>query len=268
MSIKYTRLFAGPDGESHFEDCFIPVKDVEGFFQWSDLMKASAVRFAELYTDKMLEWHHAPGRLFLITLAGEMIIGIGDGTERIFKPGDLLLAEDTTGRGHTRRRGKNANHLVAFVFLSGGAGGAPLKTNTVNDGPGVKMSRLYTGTDNESHYEDVYIPMKNFEDPTIPLDQQQGNFAWSEPADATGIIFAELYNDKQHDWQKVPRRQIVITLGGRVEWACFNESKREFGTGDILLAEDTTGRGHKRKLIGTGHHKVAMITLDEGKKAE
>jgi hypothetical protein len=260
--IKYTRLYSGSDGESHFEDVVVPVKDVEGFFEWSNPIKASAVRFSELYTDKMLNWHNAPGRLFFITLSGEVIIGLGDGTERAFGPGELLLAEDTTGRGHTRRRGKNANHRVAFVFLSGGAGGAPFKTTQTPTEMNVKMSRLYTGEDNESHYQDVYVPMKNFEDPTIPLDQQKGNFSWSEPADATGIIFGELYNDKQHDWQKVPRKQIVITLGGRVEWRCFDGSSRKFGAGDILLADDTTGRGHKRKLIGKEHHKVAMITLD------
>jgi hypothetical protein len=262
MTLNYTRLYSGSDGESHFEDCVVPVKDVEGFFEWSDPVKASAVRFSELYTDKMLNWHNAPGRVLFITLAGEVIMGIGDGTERTFGPGSLLLAEDTTGRGHTRRRGISANHKVALVFLTSGAGGKPFLAVPEKSEMNVHMSRLYTGKDNESHYQDVYVPMNNFEDPTIPLDQQKGNFSWSEPADATGIIFGELYNDKQHEWQKVPRRQIVITIGGRVEWKCYDGSSREFGVGDILLAEDTTGRGHKRKLIGDEHHKVAMITLD------
>ena len=37
----------------------------------------------------------------MITLQGQAEIGIGDGTKRIFNPGDVLLADDLTGRGHT-----------------------------------------------------------------------------------------------------------------------------------------------------------------------
>jgi len=32
-----------------------------------------------------------------------MEIGIGDGTTRRFGPGDVVLADDLTGRGHTTR---------------------------------------------------------------------------------------------------------------------------------------------------------------------
>jgi hypothetical protein len=32
-----------------------------------------------------------------------MEIGIGDGTKRRFGPGDVVLADDLTGRGHTTR---------------------------------------------------------------------------------------------------------------------------------------------------------------------
>ena len=34
---------------------------------------------------------------------GQMEIGIGDGTTRRFGPGDVVLADDLTGRGHTTR---------------------------------------------------------------------------------------------------------------------------------------------------------------------
>jgi hypothetical protein len=39
----------------------------------------------------------------VITLSGEAEIEIGDGTVRRFGPGDVMLAEDTTGRGHVTR---------------------------------------------------------------------------------------------------------------------------------------------------------------------
>ena len=38
-----------------------------------------------------------------MTLAGQAEIGLGDGSTHRVGPGDVLLAEDLTGRGHTTR---------------------------------------------------------------------------------------------------------------------------------------------------------------------
>jgi hypothetical protein len=43
-----------------------------------------------------------PGDSIFI-LAGQMEIGIGNGTTRRFGPGDVVLADDLTGQGHTTR---------------------------------------------------------------------------------------------------------------------------------------------------------------------
>ena len=51
----------------------------------------------------VLDWHTAPGRQYVITLSGEGEIEVGDGTKKLFAPGDVLLAEDTTGQGHVTR---------------------------------------------------------------------------------------------------------------------------------------------------------------------
>jgi quercetin dioxygenase-like cupin family protein len=48
-------------------------------------------------------WHNAPRRQFVVLLEGKEEIEIGDGTKRQFGPGDILLVEDTTGRGHKVR---------------------------------------------------------------------------------------------------------------------------------------------------------------------
>jgi hypothetical protein len=46
--------------------------------------------------------HTAPRRQLVIVLEGTMVVEYGDGT-RTFGPGDLMLADDTTGEGHTSR---------------------------------------------------------------------------------------------------------------------------------------------------------------------
>ena len=47
------------------------------------------------------DWHVAPRRQYVITLSGEGEIGLRDGTKYRLGPGDVNLAEDTTGDGHT-----------------------------------------------------------------------------------------------------------------------------------------------------------------------
>ena len=42
-------------------------------------------------------------RQYIFILVGQMEIGIGDGTTRQFGPGDVVLADDLTGKGHTTR---------------------------------------------------------------------------------------------------------------------------------------------------------------------
>ena len=48
-------------------------------------------------------WHNTPKRHCIIILSGEVELTVGDGTERRLGPGDVLLAEDVTGRGHLTR---------------------------------------------------------------------------------------------------------------------------------------------------------------------
>ena len=117
MEIKVTRMYTGSDGESHFEDINVPLEDVDGFFASSGHIEATGCSMSVLYSDKFNDWHNTPRRQYLITLEGEVVMAVGDGTKRTFKPGDILLAEDTTGRGHTRLKGNSQYHKAFFVTL-------------------------------------------------------------------------------------------------------------------------------------------------------
>src|ERR1700752_4486703 len=59
--------------------------------------------FRSFPADYWSDWHTAPRRQYIFVLAGQMEIGIGDGTTRRFGPGDVVLADDLTGQGHTTR---------------------------------------------------------------------------------------------------------------------------------------------------------------------
>jgi hypothetical protein len=53
----------------------------------------------------------------------------------------------------------------------------------------------------------------------------------------------------------------VIHLAGRVEIECGDGTKRRFGVGDILLADDTTGQGHISREV-EGPRTQVFIALD------
>ena len=113
--MKVTRIYTGPDNESHFEDLEIPFRGTSPDRRRSESLKAVEITFTE--SNSTMDWHPAPCRQFVITLEGEAEIEIGDGTKRRFGPGDVLLAEDTTGRGHITRLLNDRPRRSAFIPL-------------------------------------------------------------------------------------------------------------------------------------------------------
>ena len=65
------------------------------------------------------DWHVAPRRQYIITLAGEAEIGVADGALFRSGPGDMVLAEDLTGHGHTYRVIGNTPRVTAIIHLEG-----------------------------------------------------------------------------------------------------------------------------------------------------
>jgi hypothetical protein len=114
--MKIVRLYTGADNESHFEDVDVEL-NVSGRVQASALQPTHGIVFRSAPANHLSDFHPVPKRQYVITLAGEVEIETGDGTIRRFGPGDVMLAEDTTGRGHiTRVIGGQPRHDV-FIPL-------------------------------------------------------------------------------------------------------------------------------------------------------
>ena len=145
---------------------------------------------------------------------------------------------------------------VAMVLVLAGTWGAFIfRSNEISaDQKGGTMTvvRLYTGPDNKSHFEDVQIPLK---------DGGKVGFI-SELYKATGVVFRETTGDYNYDFHPAPRRQYVVNLEGEVEIEVGDGTKRILRTGDILLAEDTTGQGHISRAVAGKPRKSLFITLD------
>ena len=118
MGIKVTRLYTGHDGESHFEDTELPLVYKSAGIQDLEPIKATEIIFREVDGNLHMDWHNAPRRQFIIVLEGGLEIEIGSGTKRRFCFGDILLAEDTTGKGHITRSVKNQPRKLIIVPLA------------------------------------------------------------------------------------------------------------------------------------------------------
>ncbi len=121
--MKLLRLFADDDGESHFEDVDIPFHEVGDYFEntppvlFSAFEPASEYGFERVPPGWVGGWHPAPQRVLAIYLSGELEIEASDGEVRPIGPGTILLAEDTTGRGHRNRVTSSTELEMVFITL-------------------------------------------------------------------------------------------------------------------------------------------------------
>jgi hypothetical protein len=92
--MKITRIYAGADGRSHFDEIEVEIDKVQ---------TGESLIFRQAASGDVQDWHPAPRRQYVITLSGQVEIEISDGTKRRFGPGGIMFADDTTGRGHITR---------------------------------------------------------------------------------------------------------------------------------------------------------------------
>jgi hypothetical protein len=106
----------------------------------------------------------------------------------------------------------------------------------------VKVTRIYTGADGHSHFEEIEVEI--------------GKLQTGE-----GIVFRHAPPGDVQDWHPAPRRQYVITLSGQGEIETSDGTKRRFGPGAIMLADDTTGRGHITRVVSAESRLYVMIPI-------
>ena len=121
----YVRIHADDNGESHFEDVAIEFSEADfappappAFVSGS--IDASKTMFFSAPAGWDGAWHPAPKRQFMAVLKGEFEVEVSDGETRVFVPGDLVLLEDLTGKGHyTRFPASAGENLILVTQLPG-----------------------------------------------------------------------------------------------------------------------------------------------------
>lgn len=114
---KITRIFADEYGESHFMDVKVKLEDKGEIGYLSELQEAKGIVFRKVKPDYDYDFHTAPNRQYIILQDGRIEIETSLGRKRVFGQGDILLVEDTFGKGHRTRNLQNATRSSIFVLL-------------------------------------------------------------------------------------------------------------------------------------------------------
>ena len=114
----------------------------------------------------------------------------------------------------------------------------------------MKVTRLYTGTDQKSHFEEIELKFGG--------DQK---ILTTDARAATSAVFRCVPAGMVLERHPAPRRQYLVTLSGSWEIEASNGVVRTFKSGDVMLADDTTGDGHISRVIGGEPHVFMTVPL-------
>ena len=115
--IRCVRIWTGDDGNSLFEEGRIDLPKGERGDILSETVAASSISFRETRSGGTFAPHDAPTRQFVITLSGTLEFKTATGATFLIRPGDILLAEDTTGTGHSWKLMDDKPWRRAYVIV-------------------------------------------------------------------------------------------------------------------------------------------------------
>ena len=118
--MRYVRLKADKGGESHFERVAVDLNEADyrppaPVLFVSHSYRADGLQFIRLPAGWTGDSIHPPKAQFLICLKGHLEVTASDGEKRTFGPGDSIMMEDISGKGH-RTRVKGTNECIAAVI--------------------------------------------------------------------------------------------------------------------------------------------------------
>lgn len=120
----------------------------------------------------------------------------------------------------------------------------------------LSFSRLVPTPDGGSHFEPVAIPvtLQNFAPPAQP-------FSVSPLAQAAQCGFLHLPAGWVGEMHPSPLRMWIFVLEGEMHFEASNGEARHIAPGSALLLEDTEGRGHFSRVLGSGPATLAVVRL-------
>jgi len=113
--VEIVTVYPGADGESRIFDVTTD--------QFAEIVKhigEGPTRLNQNQSPSVDDYHNASRVQYVVHLEGISEIEVADGTTKSLHPGDVLIAQDTTGHGHiTRGVGEGARISMAVPLEEG-----------------------------------------------------------------------------------------------------------------------------------------------------
>ena len=116
----------------------------------------------------------------------------------------------------------------------------------------MRIHNIYTDPTGQSHWRDIEVEW---------ADDRNGS-KLSKRLPANGIIFRETSGDYDLDWHPAPRRQYIINLDAGVTLTASDGEARSIGAGEVILVEDTSGKGHLSKAVAGKMRHCIFVAVD------
>ncbi|MFA6752094.1 MAG: hypothetical protein WCR81_07900 [Fermentimonas sp.] len=116
--MKVTRVYSDENGESHFEVIEVSLFNRGEIGFLSENVAVKSLQFRKVSPDYDYDFHHAPQRQYIVLLDGGIEIETSLGEVRQFQTGEILLVEDTNGKGHRTKNLERRERTSLFIHLA------------------------------------------------------------------------------------------------------------------------------------------------------
>lgn len=117
----------------------------------------------------------------------------------------------------------------------------------------MRIHNLYADGNGESHFRDIEVDWVE--------ETRAGKLSKRLPAN--GIIFRQVQPTYDLDWHPAPRRQYIINLDAGVRITASDGESRVIGAGEVILVEDTTGKGHRSQAVDQKIRHCIFVPVDD-----
>jgi hypothetical protein len=209
---------------------------------------SDAVRAIVLSDGKFEGLASHPGSLLTFVISGAVTLEASPSKTVTLVPGDILLTDEHSARTVSIAV-RNQCRLMQIGVPAEWPGPNAKIRQPGSDNPRAsaapKIKRIYKGADDKAYFNDFTELFPKTPD------------RWSDPHPLTG--FRILYWEKgSMDFHPCVTNQLAIVLAGGMEMHVGGGggAREAFGPGDVCLAEDRTGEGHRNVV-----HENLFVTV-------
>jgi hypothetical protein len=122
----------------------------------------------------------------------------------------------------------------------------------------IKYDRLYSGSDGRSRVQknlEIELTARDFVPPAPPI-----GVSTLKPASTYAFLLVPA--GFIGDWHPTPKRQWLFYLQGEMEYEAGDGTKWRVGPGSYMLTEDTTGQGHRSRVLSPTPALMVAVQLE------